>query len=756
MAVTPQAAQAAGQVVWSAANVLGVPYGSGLLTGKDGSLVAGNCTTFGDIGAKIFSSGGSVLGTIPMVTITSGSNTYKVSADAACELPWSDVGKDGTVYGMQATASRATKVAAYKQNGTKRWVKFITPQACPSTNLMPTIIRVGADGNVYIAGNDEFNSCNGGGWYVTSFTPGGTLRWQVKVGGAIQTLAPYNGGVIAASTSQRSLYYLGYDGSAVATVPIDEIGDLGIDMRGVGVNIDGSVTFSANSRSSSCGQNGYYATSVVARYNASGLVYRYFPAECTYVASITANRSGSVTFVKQPMGLAASIVTINTAGAAPKEIVLSESGNDRQIDGIYGIIADTNGNLLIWRNYTFQSSNSSMRLRGAQFRLVNPDTGSQLAIFNTDSIDSTIGLNGGGVALARGVLYLNATVCYNDNCSSTGPKMLYALSFAELGMDYPRGAVLGLAKKSATATMVVAGDSFSSGVGSLNSGESYDAGTNTSTDRCLRSPNAYAHLLDADPSLSLQMSSTAFVACSGATTVNITTAKFNTEKAQVTRIPTAAKVVVLSIGGNDVKFSRLSGLCIFLDCSTQAVQDEFNGYLNGLSSTLAATYKAIIARAPNAHVYVVGYPYIMPESQCSDTGNPVAWGALQALRINGDAYAASAKAVGLTDAEATEASQHSPELTDAELQATRSFEDRLNLTIGSGVTEANQVYPGRVHYVDTSAMQGQLCSASPSFNGLDIAETANTFHPNAAGQRGLYLLVRAAIAANQPQYAPLG
>ncbi|HSW78005.1 MAG TPA: hypothetical protein VLG36_04360 [Candidatus Chromulinivoraceae bacterium] len=98
------------------------------------------------------------------------------------------------------------------------------------------------------------------------------------------------------------------------------------------------------------------------------------------------------------------------------------------------------------------------------------------------------------------------------------------------------------------ATYVAMGDSFSSGEGN----SPFEYGTDIpNVDTCHQSSVAYPRLLQNDASLNL--GTTAFVACSGATTSAITSA-YNNEVPQAAALSNSTQKVTLTIGGNDVGF----------------------------------------------------------------------------------------------------------------------------------------------------------------------------------------------------------
>ena len=156
---------------------------------------------------------------------------------------------------------------------------------------------------------------------------------------------------------------------------------------------------------------------------------------------------------------------------------------------------------------------------------------------------------------------------------------------------------------------VAMGDSFSSGEGN----PPFEAGTDTGSNTCHRSTQAYPRLLQNDPGLNL--GPVAFVACSGATTANVLGGQ-NGEPAQINALSSDTKVVTITIGGNDVGFKEYAEHCIkdkLTSCgpgtgSYQTVVNAINNpvFLHDLENT----YRTILNDAPSADVYVVDYPYL--------------------------------------------------------------------------------------------------------------------------------------------------
>lgn len=163
------------------------------------------------------------------------------------------------------------------------------------------------------------------------------------------------------------------------------------------------------------------------------------------------------------------------------------------------------------------------------------------------------------------------------------------------------------------ARYVAMGDSFSSGEGV----SPFEAGTDTGSNSCHRSPKAYPRLLENDPGLSL--GSTAFVACSGATTQNVLYGGSAEgawgESPQINALSLDTEVVTITIGGNDVGFKGFATACTIGSCdfATTAYSDIHGKITNDLPGELAAVYEAIDgATSSTAKIYVVGYPQIAP------------------------------------------------------------------------------------------------------------------------------------------------
>lgn len=158
---------------------------------------------------------------------------------------------------------------------------------------------------------------------------------------------------------------------------------------------------------------------------------------------------------------------------------------------------------------------------------------------------------------------------------------------------------------------VALGDSYTAGAGITPAAPFYPA--------CLQSAVNYPHLVAASQGLSLNDRS-----CSGATSADMTSSQYSGLAPQFSALSSSTNVVTLGIGGND------HGLFVhaLVDCGLIDIFDFFNfgapckaifgnTWSNDISSdasTIGGVIRGIHTYAPNARVFVVGYPDILPQS----------------------------------------------------------------------------------------------------------------------------------------------
>jgi lysophospholipase L1-like esterase len=267
------------------------------------------------------------------------------------------------------------------------------------------------------------------------------------------------------------------------------------------------------------------------------------------------------------------------------------------------------------------------------------------------------------------------------------------------------------------ATYAAMGDSFSGGEGNpaFEPGSAQD-----SVNECHRSPQAYPRLVQN----ALNLGPTAFVACSGATTNDVLGipegdnphGKWN-EPAQINALSDETEVVTITIGGNDVGFGNFGYECLFPVNLTHGTCDEFTDIYeetvwkinNELPDKVENVYGALLSEAPNADIYVLGYPHIAPYKTIEDVFDQDCGGLYDEFPNNwGDARAAH-------------------EITNL-----------LNEVIEDAVIATNTQYStDRLEFVpvDEGAFAGHdACSDDSYFHGIVVPDTEYSVHPDVDGQ----------------------
>lgn len=173
-------------------------------------------------------------------------------------------------------------------------------------------------------------------------------------------------------------------------------------------------------------------------------------------------------------------------------------------------------------------------------------------------------------------------------------------------------------------TYVALGDSYTSGplIAPISS---------TAPAECLQSAVNYPHLTAAALGESLTD-----VSCAGATVSDMTQSQYSGVAPQFNALSAGDSVVTLGIGGND----NSTFITSIVGCGTIDVADPLNigapckaVYGNSFADNIAsdgpnigAAIARIHALAPNARVFVVGYPDVLPQSGNCWTSIPVTTG----------------------------------------------------------------------------------------------------------------------------------
>lgn len=245
---------------------------------------------------------------------------------------------------------------------------------------------------------------------------------------------------------------------------------------------------------------------------------------------------------------------------------------------------------------------------------------------------------------------------------------------------------------------VALGDSFSSGTG---------AGTYDSRPSgCRRSFFAYPRVVAREePAVLLDVVAGDHAACHSAVVADVTSG-------QLARLTAATDIVTITIGGNDMRFVEIVIACAFSPVPTTpclaAIAAVNRKVVHAqLRNTLTSLYRSISAAAPNARIFVLGYPLLLSA-------------------IPGDCAG----------------------LNPIEQVALRLFNVGLNSTIDSAVRQAGRP---NVFYLNVNdAFQGsELCTSNAFVNGIVLGRIWESFHPNLDGHDRLAECLALAIETAQ-------
>jgi lysophospholipase L1-like esterase len=259
-------------------------------------------------------------------------------------------------------------------------------------------------------------------------------------------------------------------------------------------------------------------------------------------------------------------------------------------------------------------------------------------------------------------------------------------------------------------------------------GDSYVAGPGIAQQidpRCGRSDHNYPHVAAAKLGMELKD-----VSCGNATTKELSEPQRDQQGNQINAPQLDAlnedtDVVTLGIGGNDIGFSEIVRTCVTRGlinptgnpCQrhyTETGTDQLVAAIGATAPKVATALDEIHRRAPDAQVFVVGYPTILPATGpgCFLTV-PIAAGDVPYLR--------DVVIGGLNTMLASTAQAHNA-----------NFIDTATPTVGHDVCQ-----PSGVRYIE----------------GVNPAPPAAAVHPNAAGMAAIGDVVARALGA-QPTTTP--
>jgi lysophospholipase L1-like esterase len=263
-----------------------------------------------------------------------------------------------------------------------------------------------------------------------------------------------------------------------------------------------------------------------------------------------------------------------------------------------------------------------------------------------------------------------------------------------------------------TGTYVALGDSYSSGEGA------YVLPTDTGVgNRCHRTSQSYYFAVSKSFPFA---GGSQFWACSGARTAHLLHDRKGGEPPQLDQVDAGTSLVTLSIGGNDLGFTRVLSGCILpapWSDGCQGQDAEVAARMPALRHALNTIADRLVKRAPKARIILLGYPRLFSERQSEAFDN---------LSVEDQQWL---NRKGLA-------------LNQLIREVAQSADARVVAAAGQGSVEFIDVYGAFTgHEIGTSA---------PYVNGLDVDLSAfkvefRSFHPNAAGYAALSQLVNTQI-----------
>ncbi|MDL4770916.1 SGNH/GDSL hydrolase family protein [Actinomadura xylanilytica] len=250
---------------------------------------------------------------------------------------------------------------------------------------------------------------------------------------------------------------------------------------------------------------------------------------------------------------------------------------------------------------------------------------------------------------------------------------------------------------------VALGDSYSSGVGA-----EAGAADQNPLDRCHRTSKAYYHQVSTAFGFA---GGGSFWACSGATTGDVLKGKGG-EPPQLGRLGAGTSLVTISIGGNDIGFSKiLAGCVVKLPWSKgcQGQGPDIATRMATLRQTLPDLVTEITRRAPRARVIMMAYPRAFSEVSGVDGDN-----------------------ITVADQRWLNARTH--DLGELVRETAAEADERIAAAHGAGSVEFVDAY---------SAFAGhEVGSTDPYMNGLAVSLSAlaaepRSFHPTVKGHEAL-------------------
>jgi lysophospholipase L1-like esterase len=622
-------------------------------------------------------------------------------------------GSDGTIYFVRQVNSYAQQIVAMR-NGAIKWVQSFTPVCTDHVGVIYSL-SIGYDGDLYLD-HQRFTGCSTVWASLTKIDSAtGKVIFTVALPNALPAVSngitteimPYPNGVAVVNNGMNVYYY---------------------SSSGV---LDSSKTFSPSAPSGSSAVitaidangrtymlTGAYDPNNTLTHSDNHLYYKDLSSSTVHEVSVPAgaNWQPSTIFATTPSGgISIGLVRSNghryfgyfdSSGTETYEVDLSVDTNAGLSTGTQiGFAIDNSGNAIVTRMMDLTISPYDQEVYVDSYS----STGSKTRLFDSEAELGTSAKDSFQTSewvpqnVGNGKIFL--TLCHEVNY--TGSRLLTCSDYngnpqiveipTTSQFSYPRSAAF--AAINARTQYVALGDSYSAADGN----PPFIAPTdNNGGDGCDRSESkAYPELLAAD----LDFRLSAFVACSGATSDDIYVG-LNGEPSQLDSLNADTDIVTVTSGGNDAGFAIFAKECVdgTCDSASSQYQDTMDEIDNYLQDNLELLYSRIAATAPNAAVKVIGYPEVVSSGSC-----PI--------------Y-----------------------LSGGEQTAIDTVTTSLNNKIQAAVADAGFNFQFISPTATGSPFDGHdLCSSTPYFFGLNIAEHRFSFHPNADGQAAYEELIANSI-----------
>ncbi len=573
------------------------------LTLPDGSVVAGcggGYSSGRTVDAVVYDSGGGIKTTINF-SQPDGTNVY------TCNHGYLVAAEDGTVFSERVGGSSSKFEIIATRNNVLLWSAPLNVKAlCGGSGYVKSMAYARGQGLYVLVGTSSGPCTSGYPRYnlLLRINPATGIierRSNVVEWSSDLVMKPFNKGLIITGST---VSHVDYPSGAVTAVERPSERGSRLEEQ---ANPEG-VTFAPIRADDSECWNRESFKKVVA-YTKAGKRWEYVVPRCSQSGEVFPTPNGGVLLKYER-------TTTDQYSYVPELMALDKYGRPiwskpyryeaRNSRGNYysprGIVTvDNNGLIVLRRNY----SSTQNWGEGTGYELIELATSRKVGeVLPADVASGNVfplNTSGGPAAIGGGFIITRG---WKANALST--TKLYRFPVRGLGMDYPRGAWLRVPSVSFGEDKLVSlGDSFSSGEGV----EPFDSKTNTAgppQNRCHRSIYAYPRLLGSNGSLGLNLQR--FVACSGATTLNVENGQWN-EPSQLNAVDASTKTVVISVGGNDIGFEQFALACInpMVNCDGQIYYDTLTKIQN-LTNVLRGVYSKIRSKAPGAKIYVVGYP----------------------------------------------------------------------------------------------------------------------------------------------------